>query len=99
MDEADYLGDRIAIMGEGKLMTCGTSLFLKQKYGVGYSLNIRFKTQTSDKKLENYIKSLIPEAESLVGGEFEVVYKLPLDQSNKFQELFSNLKTKKEQQN
>jgi ATP-binding cassette subfamily A (ABC1) protein 3 len=29
MDEADYLGDRIAIMGEGHVMTCGTSLFLK----------------------------------------------------------------------
>jgi len=29
MDEADYLGDRIGIMGEGHLMTCGTSLFLK----------------------------------------------------------------------
>lgn len=40
MDEADYLGDRIAIMGEGHVMTCGTPLFLKQKYGVGYCLNI-----------------------------------------------------------
>jgi ATP-binding cassette subfamily A (ABC1) protein 3 len=29
MDEADYLGDRIGIMGEGRLMACGTSLFLK----------------------------------------------------------------------
>jgi len=29
MDEADYLGDRIGIMGEGHLMACGTSLFLK----------------------------------------------------------------------
>ncbi len=88
MDEADYLGDRIAIMGEGKVMTCGTSLFLKQKYGVGYSLNVKFKTRSSDKKLENYIKGLISEAEPLVGGEFEDVYKLPLDHSNKFQELF-----------
>ena len=40
MDEADYLGDRIAIMGEGHVMTCGTPSFLKSKYGVGYSLNI-----------------------------------------------------------
>jgi len=40
MDEADNLGDRIAIMGEGKIMTCGTPSFLKSKYGVGYSLNI-----------------------------------------------------------
>jgi len=29
MDEADYLGDRIAIMNEGQLITVGTSLFLK----------------------------------------------------------------------
>jgi ATP-binding cassette, subfamily A (ABC1), member 3 len=44
MDEADYLGDRIGIMGEGKLQTCGSSLFLKQKFGVGYNLTIVMKT-------------------------------------------------------
>jgi ATP-binding cassette subfamily A (ABC1) protein 3 len=29
MNEADYLGDRIAIMNEGQLITVGTSIFLK----------------------------------------------------------------------
>jgi ABC-type Na+ transport system ATPase subunit NatA len=29
MDEADQLGDRIAIMSKGKLRACGSSLFLK----------------------------------------------------------------------
>jgi ATP-binding cassette subfamily A (ABC1) protein 3 len=96
MDEADYLGDRIAIMGEGKVMTCGTSLFLKQKHGVGYSLNVKFKTQNSFKPFESYIKGLIADAEPLVGGEFEAVYKLPLDQAHKFQELFSTLKSRKD---
>ena len=33
MDEADLLGDRIAIMAKGELQCCGTSLFLKKKYG------------------------------------------------------------------
>ena len=33
MDEADYLGDRIAIMAAGKLVCSGTSLFLKHRYG------------------------------------------------------------------
>jgi ATP-binding cassette subfamily A (ABC1) protein 3 len=33
MDEADILGDRIAIMAEGELQCCGSSLFLKKKYG------------------------------------------------------------------
>lgn len=35
MDEADLLGDRIAIMAKGELQCCGSSLFLKRKYGMG----------------------------------------------------------------
>ncbi|NWH57817.1 ABCA3 protein, partial [Geococcyx californianus] len=35
MDEADLLGDRIAIMAKGELQCCGSSLFLKRKYGKG----------------------------------------------------------------
>ncbi len=33
MDEADVLGDRIAIMADGVIKCCGSSLFLKNKYG------------------------------------------------------------------
>ncbi len=33
MDEADLLGDRIAIMAEGVVQCAGSSLFLKNKYG------------------------------------------------------------------
>jgi ABC-type multidrug transport system ATPase subunit len=40
MDEADILGDRIAIMAEGQLRCVGSSLFLKKVYGVGYQLTI-----------------------------------------------------------
>jgi len=40
MDEADILGDRIAIMSEGQLRCAGSSLFLKKEYGVGYQLTI-----------------------------------------------------------
>lgn len=40
MDEADYLGDRIAIMGEGELKCCGSSVYLKNKFGTGYMLTI-----------------------------------------------------------
>ncbi len=31
MDEADLLGDRIAIMGAGRVRCCGTSMFLKNR--------------------------------------------------------------------
>ena len=40
MDEADYLGDRIAIMSKGKILTCGSSMFLKNRFGTGYELTI-----------------------------------------------------------
>ena len=38
MDEADYLGDRISIIGEGKLICTGSPNFLKTRFGVGYNL-------------------------------------------------------------
>ena len=40
MDEADLLGDRIAIISRGKLRCCGTSLFLKTNLGSGYYLTL-----------------------------------------------------------
>ena len=40
MDEADILGDRIGIMAGGRLVCLGRSLFLKQRYGVGYNLTL-----------------------------------------------------------
>lgn len=40
MDEADFLGDRIGIMGEGKLLCSGSSVFLKNQFGVGYNLTL-----------------------------------------------------------
>jgi ABC-type multidrug transport system ATPase subunit len=36
MEEADILGDRIAIMARGKIRAIGTSVRLKQKFGAGY---------------------------------------------------------------
>ena len=38
MDEADLLADRKAIVSQGQLRCLGSSLFLKNKFGVGYHL-------------------------------------------------------------
>ena len=40
LDEADYLGDGIGIMAQGKLKCVGSSVYLKNKFGVGYNLTI-----------------------------------------------------------
>jgi len=42
MDEADLLGDRIAIMANGVVQCCGTSLFLKNRYGTNTSFENSF---------------------------------------------------------
>ena len=39
MEEADVLGDRIAIMDNGKLQCCGTPMFLKKYYGISFIIN------------------------------------------------------------
>ena len=45
MDEADHLGDRIAIMSDGLVRCCGSPLFLKRSYGLSFVRNhvLRFK--------------------------------------------------------
>lgn len=40
MDEADILGDRVAIISHGRVCCCGSSLFLKKAYGRGYYLTV-----------------------------------------------------------
>ena len=57
MDEADILGDRIGIMAEGRLICVGSSLFLKNRFGVGYNLTI-VKTSKEEKtpRIEQYLK-------------------------------------------
>ena len=40
MDEAEILADRVAIISKGSLQTCGTPLFLKNKYGSGYFIEV-----------------------------------------------------------
>lgn len=40
MDEADMLGDRIAIISHGKLCCVGSSLYLKNQLGTGYYLTL-----------------------------------------------------------
>lgn len=50
MDEADILGDRIAIMSQGQLRCAGSPLFLKKKYGVGYQLTVERKDSNKGAK-------------------------------------------------
>ncbi|KAK5975705.1 ATP-binding cassette sub-family A member 1, partial [Trichostrongylus colubriformis] len=75
MDEADILGDRIAILSEGTLRAMDTPLGLKQEYGNGYRLKIAMKSKGDS--LEDFLSWL-----KCYGGEV-----LLLDSYNKQVEL------------
>jgi ATP-binding cassette subfamily A (ABC1) protein 3 len=55
MDEADVLADRIAIMSEGKIQCIGSSLFLKNRFGIGYNLKIEKNNKCDPKEVDNFI--------------------------------------------
>lgn len=60
MDEADVLGDRIAIMSGGRLQCCGSSFFLKKKYGAGYNLIIEKSHTCNVNNVTQLLRSYIP---------------------------------------
>ncbi|XP_067108458.1 retinal-specific phospholipid-transporting ATPase ABCA4 isoform X1 [Osmerus mordax] len=50
MDEADLLSDRIAIISKGQLHCCGSPLFLKNCFGVGFYLTLVRRMKDLKKK-------------------------------------------------
>lgn len=68
MDEADLLADRKGIIVDGRLAVCGSSPFLKNKFGLGYNLSLSLKSALSssacEERLLDLVRSVIPEAAS-----------------------------------
>lgn len=95
MDEADILGDRVCIMNHGVLHACGSSSFLKDKFGCGYHL--MFSSNTSEFSateagvIAQTVQRVIPQAtiDAHIGQDLNLV--LPFDQVSKFPTLFNNL--------
>uniref|UniRef100_A0A7N8WK55 ATP-binding cassette, sub-family A (ABC1), member 4b n=1 Tax=Mastacembelus armatus TaxID=205130 RepID=A0A7N8WK55_9TELE len=90
MDEADLLSDRIAIISKGQLHCCGSPLFLKNCFGVGFYLTLVRQTESvsntdTEKAIPAFLKlnitSLIhhhvPEAKLIEMIGQELTYLLP----------------------
>uniref|UniRef100_A0A182IUJ1 ABC transporter domain-containing protein n=1 Tax=Anopheles atroparvus TaxID=41427 RepID=A0A182IUJ1_ANOAO len=97
MDEADILGDRIAIMAEGELKACGSSFFLKKRFGVGYRL-ICVKGANCDRgKLTELLRKHIPNIEIDTDIGSELSYVLNENYTAVFQDLLRDLEDNVEQ--
>jgi ABC-type multidrug transport system ATPase subunit len=95
MDEADLLGDRIAIMAEGKLRCNGSSLYLKSQFGVGYTLAMEKGPRFNEKVTKGLVMKAVPEANELSNVGTEIVMQLPLSASENFQGLFEQFDDRK----
>ncbi|KAG7390389.1 ATP-binding cassette sub- A member 12 [Phytophthora pseudosyringae] len=92
MDEADILGDRIAIMAEGELRCCGSSLFLKNRFGAGYNLTlVKDDAKCDDKAVSAFVTSFVPSAQLLSNVGSEIAFQLPLHSSSRFAAMFAEM--------
>ncbi|XP_035696779.1 ATP-binding cassette sub-family A member 5-like [Branchiostoma floridae] len=94
MDEADILADRKAIISKGTLRCAGSSLFLKNRFGVGYHLGIVTTPRCNTAGVTEMIQSHIPEASLVRSHALELSYTLPLHRVDRFAALFADLETK-----
>ncbi|XP_078687656.1 phospholipid-transporting ATPase ABCA3-like isoform X4 [Branchiostoma floridae x Branchiostoma belcheri] len=96
MDEADLLGDRIAIMANGKLTCSGSSLFLKNRFGVGYHLTLAKSPVCVEQKVKDEVEKHVPSA--LFGGSVgsEMAFILPTESTSLFAPLFRELEQNRE---
>ncbi|KAK9761350.1 hypothetical protein K7432_013818 [Basidiobolus ranarum] len=95
MDEADLLGDRIAIMSYGKLQCIGSSLFLKSHYGVGYTLTLVRRNETTlkqNQEILTQVRRFIPDAMSTSDSGAEMVVVIPSTSNNSLPPLLRFLK-------
>ncbi len=98
MDEADLLGDRIAIMADGGLRCCGSSLFLKKRYGAGYCLTmIKSEERCDEQAIKQLLKKLVPSANVLSDVGAEMSFQMPIAASKQFPPLFDYVDAHKEE--
>lgn len=99
MDEADYLGDRIGIMSDGKMKVCGSSLFLKNKFGTGYEMTlIKKQNMTSEqvKECTEKVLEISPHSKVLSEIGAEIKINLPTQDQDHFQHVFKYIEDNSE---
>lgn len=101
MDEADLLGDRIAILAEGELQCCGSSLFLKNRFGAGYRLVCsRGATDTGGPRcdataVESLLQRHVAAAKLLTDVGAEMTFQLPTEAVRSFPAMLRSLDSSK----
>ena len=98
LDEAEYLGDRIGIMSDGKYLCSGTSSFLKSKYPCGFNLNFLINQDKFDEEYKHQllegIKKLEPNAEIKLASKGTFCINIQSNNKN-IEQIFNLIEEKK----
>ena len=95
MDEADYLGDRIGIMGDGHMLCCGSNVFLKNKFGSGYLITFVKKSAEADTQpILQTVKKFVPDCKVVTNVVTDLAIELPLKDIGRFPAMFKELDEK-----
>ena len=97
MEEADVLGDRIAIMSEGQVKCTGSPMFLKSNLGAGFSLTITKDSKTESEPILKLVRKIVPETKIKNENSLEIIMELDIDNTEKLPALAEQLdKSRKE---
>lgn len=91
MDEADFLGDRIAIISHGQLRCAGSALFLKSRLGVGYLLTMVKRKDSNQDAVVDFVTNNIQGANLLTSYGGELSFRLPKEAAPLFSDFFGKL--------
>lgn len=93
MEEADILGDRIAIMSKGKLKVLGTSVELKNEFGVGYHfVFVKNENCESSDEIQDLMKKYFNDDFQLIEEDKdEISFQVPTQCLDIFSDFFSEL--------
>ncbi|XP_049855750.1 phospholipid-transporting ATPase ABCA3 isoform X1 [Schistocerca gregaria] len=91
MDEADIIGDRVAIMAGGHLCCCGSPFFLKKRYGAGYHLIIVKGEKCNVSEITNLLRKYIDDIEVAQNIGSELSYILTEEKSSVFESMLKEL--------
>uniref|UniRef100_A0A8C2JJI9 ATP binding cassette subfamily A member 5 n=1 Tax=Cyprinus carpio TaxID=7962 RepID=A0A8C2JJI9_CYPCA len=83
--------DRKAVISQGQLKCVGSSLYLKNKYGVGYQLRMSVTEGCEVDNTTSLVKQHVPKAQLSRQQEAELTFTLPFESIDTFPGLFAEL--------
>ncbi|RLV94598.1 hypothetical protein DV515_00013079 [Chloebia gouldiae] len=93
MEEADTQADRKAFLSCGRLQSVGSSLYLKRKWGIGYHLRMHINDLCDPELVSSMVRQYIPDAVLKGQKRDELCFRLPLENTDSFPDLFSHLES------